>query len=55
MYTRLVAFLVSTFIEIRPKGRFIRSYFCYLDGYNHESASTNMPRTPNNITLVREY
>ena len=53
--TRLEAFLVSTFTEIRPEGRFIRSLFYYLDGYNHEPAPASMPRTPNNLSPVREY
>ena len=52
---RFDAFLVSTFIGIRPKGRFIRRHFSHLDGYNHEPAPTNMPRTRNNEALVREY
>lgn len=53
--TRYIAFLVSTFIEIQPDGRFIRRHFSYLDGYNHESAPTNMPRTYNKCVPVQEY
>ena len=53
--TRYIAFLVSTFAKIQPKGRFIRELFSHLDGYNHESAPANMPRTPNKTQLVREY
>ena len=53
--TRYIAFLVSTFIRIQPDGRFIRTHFLYLDGYNHESALTNMPRTYNKYMPVQEY
>jgi len=53
--TRYIAFLVSTFIEIQPDGRFIRRHFSYLDGYNHESAPTNMPRTYKKCVPVQEY
>ena len=53
--TRYIAFLVSTFAKIQPKGRFIRELFSHLDGYNHESASTTIPRTHNNYMPVQEY
>ena len=53
--TRYIAFLVSTFARIQPKGRFIRRLFSYLDGYNHESALTTMPRTYNKYMPVQEY
>ena len=53
--TRYIAFLVSTFARIQPKGRFTRRHFSYLDGYNHESALTIMPRTYNKYMPVQEY